>query len=281
VGFAPGIGLSPQFDTNVYITNKSFSNYNGLLTTLHKKMSNGLQFDLNYTYAHSIDNASVSANSFFTDFVCDITNLKVCKGDSDFDVRHSVTMIGIYELPFGRGKTFASNLHGWANQVIGGWELSGTENWHTGFAFRTGANAFPIGFAAESPGVFNGDTAAIRSSIHTDTSNGNAIQFFADPAAALGAFSGPLGFQMGQRNNLHGPHFSETDLALIKNFKLSEKFRLEFHAEAFNVFNHPSFTLPLNGVAGVAEINSPSSFGVITSTASIPREMQFALRLEF
>jgi Carboxypeptidase regulatory-like domain len=281
VGFPPGIGMSPQFDTNVYVTNKSFSSYNALLTTLHKKMSKGLQFDLNYTYAHSIDNASVAANSFFSDFVCDITSLKVCKGDSDFDVRHAITMTGIYELPFGRGRTFGGQASGLLNQVIGGWALSGIENWHTGFAFRTGSNAFPIGFAAVSPGIFNGDTHAIRTGIHTDPSNGDALQFFADPSAALGAFRGPLGLEMGQRNNLHGPNFSETDLALIKNFKVTEKVHLEFHAEAFNLFNHPSFALPLNGSGGVADITSPSSFGVITSTASIPREMQFALRLEF
>ena len=276
-----GIGLSPQFDTNVYVTNQSFSSYNALLTTLHKKYSNGLQFDLNYTYSHSIDNASVGANSFFTDFVCDITNLRVCKGDSDFDLRHAINMIGIYELPFGRGKTFGGAVSGFVNQIIGGWSISGIEDWHTGFAFRTGSNAFPIGFATVAPGIFNGDTHAIRAGIHTDPNNGNAVQFFADPAAAIGSFSGPLGLQMGSRNNLHGPHFSNTDLALIKNFKLNERFHLEFHAEAFNAFNHPSFALPLNGAGGVADFTLPSSFGVITSTASSPRQMQFALRLEF
>jgi hypothetical protein len=281
VGFAPGIGLSPQFDTNVYVTNKSYSSYNGLLATLHKKYSSGLQFDLNYTYSHSIDNASVAANSFFSDFVCDITDLRVCNGDSDFDVRHSISMTGIYELPFGKGKMFGGTASGWLNQIIGGWTISGIESWHTGLAFRTGSSAFPIGFATVSPGIFNGDTHAIRRAIHTDPNNGGAVQFFADPTAAIGAFSGPLGLQMGSRNNLHGPHFSNTDLALIKNFKLTERFNLEFHAEAFNAFNHASFALPLNGSGGVADFTSPSSFGVITSTASTPRQMQFALRLEF
>ena len=278
---ASGIGLSPQFDTNVYVTNRSYSSYNSLLATLHKKMSNGLQFDLNYTYSHSIDNASVSANSFFTDFVCDLTNLKVCKGDSDFDVRHSISMTGLYELPFGKGKTFGSGASGALNQVIGGWTLAGIESWHTGLGFRTGSNAFPIGFATVSPGIFDGDTAAIKTGIHNDPNNGNALQFFANPTAAIGAFSGPLGLEMGPRNNLHGPGFSNTDLALIKHFQLTEKFRLEFHAEAFNAFNHPSFALPLNGSGGVADFTLPSSFGVITSTSSAPREMQFALRLEF
>jgi len=278
---ASGIGLSPQFDTNVYVTNKSYSSYNGLLATLHKKYSNGLQFDLNYTYSHSIDNASVAANSFFTDFVCDITNLRVCRGDSDFDVRHSISVTGFYELPFGKGKMFGGDASAWLNQMIGGWSISGIESWRTGLAFRTGSNAFPIGFATVSPGIFDGDTHAIRSGIHSDPNNGNALQFFSDPAAAIGSFSGPLGLEMGQRNDLHGPHFSDTDLALIKNFKLNERFHLEFHAEAFNAFNHPSFALPLNGVGGVADFTLPSSFGVITSTSNTPRQMQFALRLEF
>jgi len=278
---ASGIGLSPQFDTNVYLTNQSFSSYNGLLVTLHKKYSQGLQFDLNYTFSHSIDNASASANSFFTDFVCDITNLRVCRGDSDFDVRHSISMIGIYELPFGRGKMFGGAASGLLNQVIGGWSISGIESWHTGLAFRTGSNAFPIGFATVAPGIFNGDTNAIRAGIHNDASNGNALQFFADPNAAQGAFSGPVGLEMGSRNNLHGPHYSNTDLAVIKNFKLNERFHLEFHAEAFNAFNHPSFALPLNGLGGVADFTLPSSFGVITATSNSPRQLQFALRLEF
>jgi hypothetical protein len=278
---ASGVGLSPQFDTNVYVTNQSYSSYNGLLATLHKKYSQGLQFDLNYTYSHSIDNASVAANSFFTDFVCDITNLRVCKGDSDFDVRHSISMIGIYELPFGHGKMFGGSASGLVNQIIGGWSISGIESWHTGLAFRTGSNSFPIGFATVAPGIFNGDTKAIRAGIHNDANNGGALQFFADPNAALGAFSGPIGLEMGSRNNIHGPSFSNTDLALIKNFKLNERFHLEFHAEAFNAFNHPSFALPLNGLGGVADFTLPSSFGVITATANSPRQMQFALRLEF
>ena len=278
---ASGIGLSPQFDTNVYVTNQSYSSYNALLTTLHKKYSNGLQFDLNYTYSHSIDNASVGANSFFSDFVCDITNLKVCKGDSDFDLRHAISMIGLYEFPFGRGKTFGGTASGFLNQIIGGWSISGIESWHTGFAFRTGSNAFPIGFATVAPGIFNGDTHAIRAGIHNDPNNGNAVQFFADPTAAIGSFSGPLGLQMGSRNNLHGPHFSNTDLSLIKNFQLKEQFHLEFFAQAFNAFNHPSFALPLNGSGGVADFTTPSSFGVITSTANAPRVMQFGLSLEF
>ena len=79
---APGIGLPPQWATDAYITNKSFSSYNGLLTSLHKRLSYGLQFDLNYTFSHSIDNTSATANNIFGTgnyaggLICDVTNLK-------------------------------------------------------------------------------------------------------------------------------------------------------------------------------------------------------------
>jgi len=275
---APGIGLSPQFDTNVYVTNQSFSSYNGLLATVRKKLSRNLQFDLNYTYSHSIDNASTSANSFFTDFVCDITNLRVCKGDSDFDVRHLVTLNGIYDLPIGRGKWIGGNASGWVNQLIGGWRVAGINTWRTGFAFRTHSSAFPIGFANDVPGIFDGDMAAIKTDIHTDPNTGE-VQFFADPVKANGAFRGPLGLEAGQRNNLHGPHLSNTDLSVIKDFK-AERFTIQFRADAFNAFNHTNFALPtanamdISGATGV-------DFGTISSTSTSPRVMQFALRIDF
>ena len=79
-------------------------------TSLHKRLSNGLQFELNYTFAHSIDNTSATANNIFgtSNFagglICDVTNLRVCRGNSDFDVTHVVSATGIWELPVGRGR---------------------------------------------------------------------------------------------------------------------------------------------------------------------------------
>ncbi|HVO80276.1 MAG TPA: carboxypeptidase regulatory-like domain-containing protein [Terriglobales bacterium] len=285
----PGVGLAPQFATDAYITNKSFSSYNGLLLTLHKKLSHNLQFDFNYTYAHSIDNVSSPANNVFGagaafsgGLICDVTDLSVCRGNSDFDVTHNITVNGIYDLPFGHGKRFGGNVSGWLNQIIGGWQIAGIQTWRTGFAFTTTANAFPISFAGNVPAVFNGNTAALRTDVHTDPATG-ALQLFADPTAARGAFSGPLGLQAGSRNNLRGPRFSNLDLAFSKHFPIRERLALEFRAEAYNLFNHPNFGLPgvLNSSVGTADITNPSQFGVITTTASDPREWQFALRFDF
>ncbi|HEX4485926.1 MAG TPA: carboxypeptidase-like regulatory domain-containing protein [Terriglobales bacterium] len=285
---APGIGFHPQFGSNVYITNKSYSSYNGLLASLHKRLSHGLQFDLNYTFSHSIDNTSAPASNIFGSgnfaggVICDITNLRACRGNSDFDLTHVITGNFIYELPFGRGKEFGSGSSGVVNQIIGGWQVAGTFNWHTGFAFTTVSNAFPVSFVNNAPAIFDGDTSAIRTNVHSDPSTG--VQLFADPDAARGAFRGPLGLEGGTRNNLRGPSFTNFDIGVAKHFSLTEKVSMEFRADAFNAFNHVNFGLPgvssgsANG--GTADISDPSTFGIIT-TAATPREVQFALRLDF
>jgi hypothetical protein len=278
----PGVGLHPQFATNLYITNKSYSNYNGLLLSLHKKQSHGLQYDLNYTYSHSIDNISAPANQAFGSngaggIICDAINLTACRGDSDFDVRHVISINGLYDLPFGRGKTFAGNASGWLNQLIGGWQLSGILGWRTGLAFQTVANSFPISFANNVPAIFNGNTSAIQTNVHLDPAT-KQVQLFKDPTAALAAFSFPTGLQSGSRNNLRGPGFSNLDFGVAKHFPIRERLALEFRADAFNVFNHANFGLP--GVSSTADINLPNTFGVIT-TVGAPRVMQFALRLDF
>ena len=278
------VGLDPQFSSQLYFGNKSYSNYQGLLTSLHKKYSHGLQFDVNYTYSHSIDNSSTIANNAtgtsatggYGGFLCDAINLASCRGNSDFDVTHLISADGLYELPFGKGRWLGGNASGWLNQIIGGWQVAALTRWNTGFAFTTISQAFPVSFNANSPSVFIGKQSDIRVHIHTDAATG-AIQLFADPTAAINAFTGPIGLQGPTRNNLRGPRFSNTNLTLNKHFTLKENYGLEFRAEAYNVFNHTNFALP---TGSVADTTNSSTFGVITSTAA-PRVMQFSLRLDF
>ena len=278
------IGLDPQFSSQLYFGNKSYSNYNGLLTSLHKRMSHGLQFDVNYTYSHSIDNSSTVANNAegtnatggYGGFLCDAIQLRSCRGNSDFDVTHLVSANGLYELPFGKGRALGRNATGWLNQIIGGWQVAFLNQWHTGFAFTTVSEAFPVSFNANSPAVFIGKASDIRVRVHNDPKTGQ-IQLFADPAAASGAFTGPIGLQGPTRNNLRGPRFSNTDLSLNKHFPLNETYALEFRAEAYNVFNQVNFALP---VGSVADIQNPSTFGVIQADSG-PRVMQFSLRFDF
>jgi hypothetical protein len=288
----PGVGLNPQFGSSLYVTNKGYSNYNGLFATLHRKMSHGLQFDVNYTWSHSLDNISAAANNAFGSgpgaggIMCDSLHISVCYANSDFDVQQNVSGDWVFELPVGRGKAIAGTVPRWANEVVGGWALTGLASWRTGLAFQTVANAFPISFANNVPAVFNGDTSSLKVNTHYEVNSATGlptIQLFKNQLAALGSFSGPLGLQAGSRNNLRGPHYSDFDMGLAKHFPINEQANVEFRADAYNVFNHTNLELPGNG--GTADISSPSTFGVISSDYGTNtggfRVLQLALRLDF
>jgi hypothetical protein len=269
---APNIGLSGQFASNAYITNKSSSNYNGLLTSLHKRFSQGLQFDFNYTYSHSIDNLSSVVNTVVGGLICDATNLRSCRANSDFDATHFVTADGIYDLPFGRGRWIGRDSSGWVNAIIGNWQVSTVVTWHTGFAFSTNTGAFPVGYEFNSPGV-QLNSAGLSAKVHS-TPSGD-IQYFADPNVALSDFRNPFGFESGTRNSLRTPSFTNFDLGFAKRIPLfGERYRLQFRADMFNAFNHVNFGTPNSN------INS-GQFGLITTTANGPREIQFSLRFDF
>jgi hypothetical protein len=287
---APGVGLSPQFGSSLYMTNKGYSKYHGLFVTLHKKMSRGLQFDMNYTWSHSMDNISAPANQAFGSngaggIMCDAINIGVCYGNSDFDVTHSLNGDLLYDLPVGRGKSFGGGMAKWADEILGGWQISSLMSWRSGLAFQTVANSFPISFANNVPAIFNGNTSTLAVDTHREINaaagNQPTIQLFKNQGAALGAFSGPLGLQAGSRNNLRGPRFSNFDIGVAKHFPVTERVLMEFRADAFNAFNHANFALP--GSGATADITSPSTFGVISSTTGQQpyRVLQLALRLDF
>jgi len=152
--------------------------------------------------------------------------------------------------------------------------------WHTGYAFTTVSEAFPVSFNANGPAVFIGKQSDIRMRVHDDT-NAGQIKLFADSTAAINALTGPIGLNGPTRNNLRGSRFSDRNLSLNKPFQLHENYALEFRAEAYNVFNKVNFPLPKESVA---DINNPSTFGVITSDSvpdRAPRVMQFSLGFDF
>ena len=266
------VGLSGQFSTNAYVTNLGKSDYNGLLISLQKRFSQGYQFDFNYTFSKSLDNNSSVANTVFGGLICDLRNPDLCRGPSDFDIRHLINVNGIWELPIGRGRYFGKNMNGFLDAVFGGFALSGIYTYRSGLPFSPNTGSFPVGFVLDSPAVLTGDRSILAGAINEVDGN---IQFFADPDAALAAFRNPQNGEVGNRNVLRGPSFWNLDLGLQKNFRLPwENTRLQIRADAFNVFNHNAFGLPN------VNINS-TTFGQITTTATTPRVMQFAVRLDF
>ncbi len=273
----PNVGMSSQFGTNIYISNQGSSSYNGLLLSARKRFSQGFQFDFNYTLSNSIDNQSSVVNTVAGGLVCDLTNLRVCRGPSDFDIRHLINVNGIWELPIGRGRLIGGGMPGWANAIIGGWELSGIFTARSGLAWHPTTGAFPRGFSFNSPAVVVGSGADLDQAINN--ASNNTIQFFANQANALAALDFPRHGEIGNRNSLRGPSFWNADIAILKNFGLpwSENHRLQIRAEMYNAFNHHVFDLP---PAANRNIQS-TAFGQVTGSASTPREFQFGIRYDF
>ena len=294
-GFLPtNIGIPSQFGTNAYLTNMGSSNYHGLLLTVDKNFSGGLRGEFNYTWSHSIDNTSESANAnaLFsnTGFVCDILRPRACRASSDFDVRQEVTSNIIYDLPFGRGRSFLGNSPRWLDETIGGWRFSALPSYRTGLALTPYSDAYLASFDNQDPAVFTGKRSDLKVKVNTDRITNTVYAFeggASGAAKALSEFRGPIGLEYGQRNLVTGPGAFFFDAGVAKTFPIvREKLNLEFRADAFNLFNHPNF-----GPPALSIVSNASNFGQITSTNANPpstavpaddaRVGQFSLRLQF
>ena len=281
------VGMTSQFSSNTIWTNKGSSSYNGLLVTLHKNAGYGLQFDLNYTWQHSIDNVSAIANfiasSSGTGWICDIERPRNCRGNSDFDVTNTINGDFIYDLPFGRGKSIGAKTPFWLNEAIGGWSLSGLPTWHTGNPYTVSSNAYVAGFATLAPATLTGQRGLVKTHVQ-HSGQGMPVSAFSDHEAAREAFTGPTGFNVGRRNDEFGPGYFNVDLGLGKTFPIYEdKVNLKFRTDAFNATNHPNFNNPGVDITQ----SSGANFGTIGSTYIPPssdlavRVLQLSLRVEF
>ncbi len=294
-GFLPtNIGIPSQFATNSYLTNMGSSNYHGLLLTVDKNLSNGFRGEFNYTWSHSIDNTSLSANnnSLYsgTGYICDILRPRACRGDSDFDVRQEITANFTYDLPFGRGRSFLGSSPRWVDETIGGWSFSGLPSYRTGLAVTPYTNAYLASFDNDVPAIFMGNSADLRTKVNLDKSSKTVYAFAGGAAGAtkvLSEFRGPIGLEYGQRNLVRGPGAFFFDAGLAKTFPIvQDKLTLQFRADAFNLFNHPNFGIPALDI-----VLNASNFGQITTTNQNPdssavaaddaRVAQFSLRLQF
>ena len=296
-GFLPtNIGMPSQFGANAYLTNMGNSNYHGMLLTLDKNLSQGLRFEFNYTWSHSIDNTSVTANNnaLFTNsnFICDILQPRACRGSSDFDVRQEISSNFSYDLPFGRGKEFLGSVPKWADEAIGGWSFSGLPSYRTGVPVTAYSDAYLASFDNADPAIFTGSKGDLKTKVNVDHSSGTVYSFAGGAAGAakvLSEFRGPIGIEYGQRNIIRGPGAFFFDAGLGKTFPLLEnKLNLNFRADAFNLFNHPAFGAPspniVTGASNFGQISSTTGEGTAAGSGTpvnTSRVAQFSLRLEF
>lgn len=270
----PNVGISSQFATNSYIGNFGSSEYHGMLVSLQKRFSQGFEFEVNYTWSHSIDNQSSVVNTVAGGLICDVRDLRACRGDSDFDIRHLFNANYIVELPFGRGRAFGSDMPKWLDAFVGGFTFSGIVGARSGLAINSNTGSYSVSYLVDSPAVLIGDRSTFSSNIREE---GGGIQFFSDVNKALGALRYPKHGENGSRNIFRSPAYVSFDMGLSKKFKMpwSENHQITIRADSFNVFNQNSFSVPS------LDFSDPTTFGRITTSLSAPREFQFAIRYDF
>ena len=248
----------PKFDPAILTSaNDANGNYNGAFVKMEKSYSNGLFLLSSYTFSKSIDNNSgeVEAND-----TRDRTNKRLDRSRSRYDQRHRFVASYGYELPFGKGKKFLGGAHGVGGFAISGWNLQGILSLLSGLPFSVTAAS------AHNTGSFIPQYANLIGNGKLDNPTPNLwfnTAAFAQPAVGTQGNAA--------RNILDGPGFKNFDFSVTKNNQLTERLRLQFRAEFFNITNHPNFGLP-NG-----NISSPAR-GTITSVAD-GRDIQFGLKL--
>ena len=241
------------------------SEYNSLQVRAERRLSHGFSALMTYTYGHSLDNSS-SVNLQSRNF-SDFRWSKYPKwehGNSDFDVRHRFVLSYIYELPFGHGRPFLGAINGVANQIVGGWQMSGVASLTSGswFTILDGTSNF-----AQSDGQQRPDTVANPNGKHCLPGTLFNTCAFVDP---------PLGsFGNTRKNTVLGPSFRNWDMSVIKTFALSKSTSLQFRAEFFNLLNHTTLSFNNNGT----DTQFPT-FG-FPDQARNPREVQFGLKFYY
>jgi hypothetical protein len=264
------------------------SNYNGAVATATYQGRRGIYFEGSYTIGKSIDNGS----SYFGSTgeragLADGTNLAAERGPSSFDIRHRAVFTFVVDLPVGPGHRLLGWKNGVNHQVFGGWQISGITSIQSGTPFTVfNSSADFSGF-----NQFNDRPNVVGTgSLHQDNSNPDAA-FDKTYFSNLTVTPNPGRLGNSGRNQYYGPGLQNWNFAVAKVFPLgTERVRLRFRADFFNLFNHTNFANPVSN-------QSSGNFGKITATVGSavatavgttagvvgggPRVIQGALRVEF
>ena len=255
----------PQYGPFTSIENHGNSTYHSLQLKAEKRLSRGLMFLTAFTYSKSInDQPEICCNGPWPQNSYDI---HAEKGPSDFDNRFRWVSSFDYELPIGKGKRFLNSSRA-ADLVLGGWHVGGILTFRSGFPFSPLMDYDPSNTG--SNGLLRTDRIA-DGNLPPDKRTPD--QWF-----DINAFPLPTGYTFGNagKNILEGPGEKAADISIRKMFSVTERFNVEFRAEAFNAFNHAVFAQPDNYIT-----DGPGAAGVITSTVIPQRQIQFGLKLHF
>jgi len=297
----PGTGVANLF------TNGASYRYDALQVEARRRFSQGLYFQANYTFSKNLTDAIGTSQTLVEPFL-DINRPELEKSRADFDITHVFNFNGIYELPFGRGKTFFSDAGGLLDRIVGGWQFSSIVSWTSGppITFvdtrgtfnRTARSARQgvttnltadqirglLGIYDTPCGLFYINPSVLNINLSNCTGTGRASEGFGTTPFAGQVFFNNAPGSVGNlgRALISGPGYFNLDASLIKNIRITEGSRIQLRMEAFNALNRVNF-FPAGQILDITSTN----FGRLTQTSSTSsgtggaRVVQFAARFEF
>ena len=266
-----------------YQTNLGYSNYNAMTVEVKKRMSNGLQLEASYMFTRNLSNvtgaSTGSANNFQGESggtLSDPYNPGLDYGNVPFTRRNRFLATFLYQLPFGKGKTFLNNSNGFIDRVVGGWEWSGIMLFQSGPFMTVTVNSDPSGTGYN---LFNANGGRADTVHGVNPYAGQSLAAWINPAAFTDPGDNIGRFGDASQGDVVGPGTIAVSTSLIKSMVITESMRFQIGAQVANVLNHPNYAVPSNltvGVAGFGQINA-----LQTAEGAGPRSMQLTARFVF
>jgi hypothetical protein len=266
---------NPYLGAGFFWYTEGNSSYNALQVDVRRRLAQGLDFRANYTWSKNLDlNSGLTGAQAQNQaqMILDRNDLPRDWGLAALNITHQASISSHYELPFGQGKRWLNNAGGVASKLINGWQLNGIATLLSGFPFtpQVGSNRSGDGDTR------NPDRPSLNPSFTGPVILGSPNEWFNPNAFVLPA-AGTYG-NLG-RGTFIGPGLADLDLSVFKDTVVAERTTLQFRAEFFNALNRANFGTPNATVFAGGAINA--SAGLITSTATTSRQIQFGLKLIF
>ncbi len=266
------------------------SNYHSFFTTLRKRFSRNLTFDVNYTLSKALDQAGLIQN--FIGTFSSAYDPDIDYGPAFFDRRHVLNALWFYDLPFGRGQRW--NTGSWFDKVIGGWYVSGIYTANSGLPltvrqsnqvwggdplnFSVAAGAIPTRKIDEANDVKRGVAGSNGIGTAGDPkARGTGLNLFSNPEAVFNSFRKIRISEDGRqgRGVLRGLPRWNADISIGKKTAITESVRTVFTFDLLNAFNHLELADP------TLDLQNPTAFGVLNTQFNQPRFIQFGFRIEW
>ena len=272
----------PQFGGGLnVIDSNDFSTYHAMILQVERRLRDGLEFQVSYTLSKSLDTRSfdpafsvvrTGALQSAANTPVDIYNRRLNYGPSDFDRTHVIQSHWLYELPYGRGKRFGGGAPGVLDRIFGGWEIAGILTVASGRPFTVYSGANTVTNVRQTPANCSGCDRHLGQVF--DDASGYKF-FFNDAQRNKFSTPGPGEFGNTGRNYFRYSRFLDMDMSLLKHVRLTERFRLELRADATNLTNTPSFSVP------TATVTSTTFGRIKDSLDSTSRHVQLGAKLFF